>query len=189
MKKTHFVVHPIAERAFQAAGSGTLVTDPDKFWQALEAADFQNPSVGGKSGQMMLSIPVDCVSGAYAPLADVDPADIRAGLHRGRIEVYVPRGKYRSAPVASVMAIVYTRQAIKDDPDWDGKEPDADYTIVAVLAQVSADGSDPLAASSFCHNLAGGNLRYQPENGYSLEKAIAEAARVEKFFLTYIKVG
>ncbi len=183
-----FSVHAIARRHFQTMGSGTLVTDPDQFWSDLRAAELPDPSVGGVEGQCFVALPPTCVSGAYTLLAQVDPADVRAVGHRGRIEMYVPREKYLPAPVSSAKAIVYTRQAIKDDPDWDGAEPEGDYVVVTVLANVSPEG-DPLTPTGFCHNLGGGNLRYTSAKGYTFEQAVAEAKRVEEFALTYIKVG
>jgi len=184
----NFSIHAIARRHFQTTGSGTLVTDSDQFWSALQAAELPDPSVGGVEGQCSVALPTTCVSGAYTLLTQVDPADVRAVGHRGRMETYVPREKYPACPVSSAKAVVYTRQAIKEDPDWDGVEPEGDYVLVTVVANVSPSG-DPLSPISFCHNLGGGNIRYASANGYTFEKAVAEAKRVEEFSLTYIKVG
>ena len=183
-----FTVHAIANRHFREIGSGTLVTDRALFWAALEKEKLPDPSIGEKDGQVMVEIPVECVSSAFARLGDVDENDVRATVHRGAVEPFVPRELYDAVPVSSARAIVYTAQAIKDDPDWDGVEPENDYVVVTVLAQVSTDGSDPQSPHRFTGNLAGGNKRYvAPE--YTLEVARKEAAEVKKFAELYIKLG
>ncbi len=182
-----FAIHKIAERHFSPEGPGTLVRDRDALLAALESAKLVDSSTGGKDGQMFVPVPVECVSGAFTRLEGVDPADVKATIHRQHVEVYVPREKYPPVPVASAAVILYTRQSIKDDPQSDGAEPEADYVIVAVLAQVSAD-RDPVSALRFCENIAGGNNRYLTED-YTLDKARQEAKAVAEFQSTYIKVG
>lgn len=181
-----FAVHQIAERHFQPEGPGTLVRDRDALLAALEAAALASPGAGGTEGQMFVPVPVNCVSGAFTRLESVDVGDIKAHIHRGHVAVYVPREKYPPVQPASAAVILYTRQSIKDDPQWDGAEPEADYVIVAVLAQVS--GQDPVSALRFCENLAGGNNRYLAED-YTLDQARQEARRVAEFESTYIQVG
>lgn len=185
-KKSQFAIHSIAWRHFHLNGAGTLVLDENAFWQQLEAAELPDPSVGGVAGQVVVSLDPTCLSSAYTLLDQVDVRDIMAAIHRVAIELFVPRSKYEAVPVKSAKAIVYTRQAIKDDPDWDGVEPEGDYVIVTVLAQVN--DREPVSPQRFAENLAGGNNHYlAPE--YTLETARAEAAVVAEFAKTYIKLG
>lgn len=178
-------IHKIAERHFKSSGAGTLVV---RECEALFYAAVRNElekNLHHKVGA--ISIPVNCVSGAFTMLTNVDPDDIRATISRGSVEAYVPRSKYQASPVASASAIVYSKEAIMEDPEWDGVVPEEDFIIVAVLANIG-DGPDALSDHRFVSNLGGGNNKYlSPE--YTIEMAREEAAQVKLFSETYIKLG
>lgn len=176
-------IHNIAKRHFQEEGTGTLVVreGEDLFYAAVRNELEKN--LHHKVGA--ISIPTNCVSGAFTMLADVDPADIRATISRGSVEVFVPREKYTPVPVGSASAIVYTKEALMEDPEWDGVVPEEDFIIVAVLANIG-ESPDPLSDHRFVSNLGGGNNKYL---SYTIEMAREEAAQVKKFSETYIKLG
>ena len=176
-------IHNIAKRHFTNAGPGTLVNHEATLMVAIRVAlekDLQH-KVGA------IPIPTHCVSGAFALLADVDPDDIRATISRGSVEVFVPRSKYTQVPAGSASAIVYSKEAIMEDPEWDGVVPEDDFIIVAILANVG-EGPDPLSDHRFVSNLGGGNNKYLAED-YTIEMARSEAEQVKKFSETYIKLG
>lgn len=176
-------IHPIAERHFKAEGPGTLVLHEAQMmiYLRVELEHNMQHKVGA------VSIPVQTVSGAYALLSDVDADDIRATIHRGSVETFVPRSKYAAVPAGSASAIVYSKEAIMEDPEWDGVVPEDDFIIVAILANVG-DEPDPLSDHRFVSNLGGGNNKYlAPE--YTIDMARKEAAEVKLFSETYIKLG
>ena len=110
--------------------------------------------------------------------------DYHPRLWRGVVSLYLKREK--AATADSVAAVVYTKDAylldpeVKDSPE--GKrvlESDATHVLVAVLA--SAGPKAPVGFERFVKNLAGGNRKYSPDQGYTLEKAIAEARAVAEY--------
>jgi hypothetical protein len=178
-------IHNIAKRHFAGEGAGTLVVrDAEALFYAAVRNELEK-NLHHKVGA--ISIPTNCVTAAFTPLADVDPDDIRATISRGSVEAFVPRTKYSACPVVSASAIVYSKEAIMEDPEWDGVVPEDDFIIVAILANVG-EGPDPLSDHRFAANLGGGNNKYLSED-YTIEMARREAFEVKEFSEKYIKLG
>jgi hypothetical protein len=174
--------------AFKVNTVGTKVLSPFTFWgclhQALETYNFPENGQG------------------FVPLTCLDAVSCGIGFREGRTaEDYVIREwrgevscflkRQFAAKAESLAAIVYTAKAYKADPQVTQEEAslisDDHFVLVAVLASVGP--KLPLSSHRFTRNLAGGNLRYTPEQGYTLEQAKKEAAEIVAYEKTWSVVS
>jgi hypothetical protein len=150
--------------AFTPNAIGTRVVDGDAFLNALETAVASyDASVDRVPGQHFVPMPEDtyCTVSTGVGKRSPDPQDYVIRVHRGQANLYLKREK--AAPVETLAAIVYTREAYLNDPDVqrDAAEQervsnsDASHVLVAVLA--SAGPKSPLTPDRFVKNLAGAN--------------------------------
>ena len=156
---------------------GSKIIDPI-FWNILEEAiaNFEFP----ENGQGYIELPAarQYVSGGVACRKDIPLSGYHVVPYREGPALFVDR-QY-AAPVENLACVVYTGAAYQIDPDCTPveKERTKDYTHVLVAVLASAGPKPSLSAFRFCHNLAGGNNAYKPENGYTLEKAIEECKKI-----------
>jgi len=202
--------------AFGAKTIGTKVVDEKRFKAFL--ADALGTGIRDDFRQMRLLLPHaahETVSCGVARISDIHgDDDLVARIHRGWPGVYARREK--AAPISSLSAVVYTREAYLTDPDVlaDSAETariideDARYVLVAVLADAAPAPAPAPSPTAFVHNIAGGNARFIPatkieENGTIhgseiwsisgdldlLHKIISEARWVENYWKNYIIVA
>lgn len=148
--------------AFNNKTIGSKVIDTDGFMAALETAvSNHDGSKDREPGQHFVIMP-DAKSFVSAGdgLKSDDPNDYIVRHHREGPKMFLKREK--AGQVQFLATVVYTREAYLKDPDYDGVEDlrDATHVIVAVIA--SSGPSSPVTPYRFVHNLAGGNLEYQP---------------------------
>lgn len=112
--------------------------------------------------------------------------------HRGEIMLAAHR-KF-AAVVTDLHAVVYTKEAYLADPQIEPEEFERidetmypiDYVLVAVIASA---GPSPVSSHRFVRNLAGGNSKYFPENGYTIEQAIKEAKETVEYSQGWVTVS
>lgn len=173
--------------AFAAETIGTRVVEVNRFRalvaQAIEEHDF---SADTPAGQGFLPLPDEAIETVSCGVGrrTADPVDYHPRLYRGVVGLFLKREK--AAKAESVAAVVYTADAYLADPEVKGtdeerriRESGATHALVAVLASVGP--KPPVSSDRFVKNLAGGNRRYSPDEGYTLEKAIAEARQVAAY--------
>jgi len=178
--------------AFDKMPIGTGVMHRNNFLTALlariEQTDF------GTLGQVYIDLPeaLLCVSGGLARREGVRHVNVRA--HRGQFGVYAPR--VLAEPPEKLGVVVYTIKAYLADPEVDEEEArsliwsQAKYVIVAVLSAPKGVGGDGVMGTyRFTSNLASGNNKYKPENGYTLDKAISDAKLCLEYENTWITVA
>jgi hypothetical protein len=171
---------------------GTKVTHRNDFLIALIAKIDQTDF--GTSGQVYIDLPeaLLCVSGGLARREGVRHVNVRA--HRGQFGVYAPR--VLAEPPEKLGVVVYTIKAYAADPEVDEEEVrnmtwgQIKYVIVAVLSTPAGVGGDGVMSTyRFTSNLAGGNNKYKPENGYTLDKAISDAKLCLEYENTWMTVA
>jgi hypothetical protein len=108
---------------------------------------------------------------------------------RGEVMLFARR-EY-AAQTQSVNVLVYTAERYVNDPQVKPAEVerigDATHVVVAVLA--AAGPKPPLSSHRFVRNLAGGNPRYSPANGYTIEAAVKEAAEIAAYEQEWVTVA
>lgn len=170
--------------AFSPETIGTKVVDRDRFLglltEAINGHDFTADTPTGQGFLQLTEKAVNVVSCGVGQRTAV-PADYHPRLYRGVVSLFLNREK--AAKAESVAAVVYTADAYLVDPDVKGtdeeqriRESGATHVLVTVLASVGP--RPPVSSDRFVKNLAGGNRRYSPLEGYTFEKAIAEAKAV-----------
>ena len=178
--------------AFEKMTIGTKVTHRNSFLAMLatkiDKTDF------GNLGQAYINLPeaLPFVSGSLARRAEVRDAHVR--VHRGHFGAYAPRALAERPDKLGV--VVYTIDAYLRDPEVDAEEVqnmlwgEIKFVIVAVLATpAGAGGNGVMGTYRFTSNLAGGNNRCKPENGYSLDLAIKEAKMCLEYETTWMTVA
>jgi hypothetical protein len=179
--------------AFDEITIGTKVVQEGEFTVAL--TDILQTFEFPPNGQGFIPLPcLDTVSCGVAKRSTIDPLFPKGHpyvirQHRGEVCLFAHRRF--AAKCESLVCIVYTAQAYKHDAQVSAEEiariRNADFVLVAILA--SAGPKPPVSSHRFTRNLAGGNNSYKPENGYSIEKAIAEAAAIVAYEQEWITVA
>ncbi len=163
--------------AFGDLSIGTKVTNRSAFSVTL-AAKMKYVKFGDL-GQAYVELPeaIPYVSGGVALRSNTSFSTVCIREHRGSFGVYASRSLAEKP--GSLAVVVYTRKAYFNDPEVNTEElfePWIDYIIVAVLSTPAGVGGDGVMGTyRFTSNLAGGNNKYKPENGYTLDKAISDA--------------
>ncbi len=179
--------------AFTMRTVGTKVNDAPAFMVALEAAvsGYTFPA----NGQGFVSLPESAfpfVSCGIAPRKALPLTAYVAREHRG--EVILCASRLYAGKVASLNVVVYTADAYKVTAQVTAEEAaritseGADFVIVAILAGCG-DPKPPVSSHRFTRNLAGGNERYSPDNGYTLGQAIQEAQEISAYENDWITVA
>jgi hypothetical protein len=180
------ISHSNIVSAFSPSAIGAKVVDAGAFNLLLEEAisghDF---STGSTPGQAVIELRGDfsCVSSGDGRRS-ADPGDYVCRLYRGRVQMFLRRSL--ASPVASLRAVVYTKEGYLRDPDVVAEPPEAErilrenptHVLVAVLA--TSAPSSFVSPYRFVANLAGGNLDYQ--EGRKTYADLVELARNVKQF-------
>jgi hypothetical protein len=186
------ISHSNIVSAFASNTIGTKVTEPEAFHTVLINALRLYTDYG--NGQLTVPLPLALpyVSCGIVPRKDLPLSAYVVREHRGEVGLFANR-KYVVGKPKSLAAIVYTAAAYKSDPQVTKEEglritdEQADFVLVAVLA--SLGGAQGLSSQRFVRNLAGGNNRYSPDNGYTIDQAIQEAKEVEAYERDWITVA
>ncbi len=178
--------------AFSMRTIGTKVTDAPAFMAALTRAieGYSFP----ENGQGFVNVPdaMPYVSCGIAPRKALPITAYVAREHRG--EVILCASRLYAGEVKSLAVIVYTADAYKKAAQVTEEEAaritkeGADFVIVAILAGCG-DPKPPVSSHRFARNLAGGNERYSPSNGYTLAQAIQEAQEISAYEADWITVA
>jgi len=186
----HFNVSQVCS-AFNVCAIGTKVVNSDDFLDRLRtmvvSADF------GSLGQKYINFPGgrDYVLGGLARRSRVTPETLCVRRHRGNFGVYASRAIAEEPDKLGV--VVYTVAGYLNDPEVDHSEildRGTTHAIVAVLSMPAGVGGDGVMGTyRFTSNLASGNNKYKPENGYTLDKAISDAKLCLEYENTWITVA
>lgn len=168
---------------------GTKVIHHDAFFYELKKALQSYKWPENNRGFVSLDNALYTVSSGVAIRPGLSVSDYVLREHRGEIEMFARREHAATATALNV--IVYTKDAYVGDPQVDINEAirvkDADYVVVAVLA--TAGPKPQLSSHRFVRNLAGGNIIYSPEQGYTLEKAIEDAKAIVAYEKEWVTVA
>ena len=177
--------------AFEMNTVGTKVVSRTYFMACLEEEITK-----AKFGDGVCVVPCDAaivtVTCGVAKRENVPISGYVAREHRGEVILCAKR-LFASTP-ESLNVVVYERDRYVRESQVSTEEAarilkeEADYVIVAVLAS-AGEGRPPVSSHRFVRNLAGGNKDYSPENGYTLEKAIAQAKEVAEYEQNWVTVA
>jgi len=180
-------VADICQNTFGKEAFGSKVVNSKGFWDALcKAMDtYEFPT----NGQGFIEIDaVDFVSCGATRRAGLSIDDYHIREHRGEICLCAKRNYAAKAQL--VNCVVYTKDAYCSDPQVEADDlrfhDGATHVLVAVIASV---GPSPVSSHRFTRNLAGGNKRYFPTEGYTIEQAVKEAGETVEYEQAWITVA
>jgi hypothetical protein len=193
------IFHSFIVTAFDKNTIGTKVTNKEHFLAILgeKLQTYAFP----EDGHGFVSLD-ECLEDVTSGVADRDGM-LRHMYHcreyRGEMCMFADR--VAAYPAEHLNVIIYTLKAYLADPQVSHAERgrlsqyiientcgEPIYILVAVLA-TAGPVSPPLSSHRFVHNLAGGNLTYTPQMGYTLEKAISEAQAIVEYEKHWITVA
>jgi len=186
MTELTITVADICQNTFSNEAFGSKVTNSEKFWEVLFPAvrTYKFPENG--QGFILIDA-IDYVSGGAARRVRLEIDDYRIREHRG--EICLCARRLRAASVKRVNCVVYTYEAYAADPQVKPNELKFHQGATHVLVAVIASAVDsPVSSHRFTRNLAGGNRRYFPSEGYCIEQAIKEAKETVLYEQDWITV-
>ena len=149
--------------AYAAMGIGTRVLEADAFNEAVAAAvavhDDSKSATPGQHFIVLAPETFSLVSGGVGLREGHGPEDYVVREHRGVMGIYLKREF--AAPVESLAAVVYTREAYLSDPEAAALNEDmgnATHVIVAVLA--SAGPKAPRTPARLLDAIGGANNEF-----------------------------